>query len=69
MATESPNTGFARAVALLPADPEGIIEVRKRRPIKAGFDAILIAGRLEVLQDDPQGVYYRIRDAESLPIR
>lgn len=53
----------------IPVGPEGIIEVRMRRPIKAGFDAILIAGRLEVLQDDPQGIYYRIRDAESLPLR
>ncbi|MFN5512870.1 MAG: DUF3299 domain-containing protein [Burkholderiales bacterium] len=53
----------------IPVGPEGIIEVRMRKPIKAGFDAILIAGRLEVLQDDPQGIYYRIRDAESLPLR
>jgi hypothetical protein len=53
----------------VPVGPEGIIEVRTRKPVKAGFDAILITGRLEVLQDDPQGVYYRIRDGEALPLR
>jgi hypothetical protein len=53
----------------VPVGPEGIIEVRTRKPVRAGFDAVLIAGRLEVLQDDPQGVYYRIRDGEALPVR
>lgn len=53
----------------VPVGPEGIIEVRTRKPVRAGFDPILIAGRLEVIQDDPQGIYYRIREGEALPMR
>lgn len=53
----------------VPAGPEGIVEVRTRTPVRASFDPILIAGRLEVLRDDPMGVYYRISNGEALPIR
>lgn len=53
----------------IPAGPEGIIEVRTRTPVKSTFDPVLIAGRLEVLRDDPMGLYYRISNGESQPIR
>jgi hypothetical protein len=53
----------------VPAGPEGIIEVRTRTPVRVTFDPVLIAGRLEVLRDDPTGVYYRISNGEALPIR
>lgn len=53
----------------IPAGPEGIIEVRIRTPIKPTFDPVLIAGRLEVLRDDPMGLYYRISNGEAQPIR
>lgn len=53
----------------VPAGPEGIVEVRTRTPVKVTFDPVLIAGRLEVLRNDPLGVYYRIGNGESLAIR
>ena len=53
----------------LPVGPEGIVEVRTRTPVRATFDAIVVAGRLQVLRDDPLGVYYRITDGESSPVR
>lgn len=53
----------------IPAGPEGIIEVRTRTPVKSTFDPVLIAGRLEVLRDDPMGLYYRINNGEAQPIR
>lgn len=53
----------------LPTGPEGIVEVRTRSPVKMTFDPLVIAGRLEVLRDDPLGVYYRIRDGEALAAR
>jgi hypothetical protein len=53
----------------IPAGPEGIVEVRAKVPVRFTFDPIVIAGRLEVLRDDPLGVYYRIGNGESLPIR
>jgi hypothetical protein len=37
--------------------------------VKSTFDPILIAGRLEVLRDDPMGLYYRINNGEAQPIR
>lgn len=53
----------------VPAGPEGIVEVRAKTPVKVTFDPILIAGRFEVLRDDPLGVYYRLTQGESLPLR
>jgi hypothetical protein len=53
----------------LPTGPEGIVEIRTRSPVKMTFDPLVIAGRLEVLRDDPLGVYYRIQDGEALPAR
>jgi hypothetical protein len=53
----------------VPAGPEGIVEVRTRSPVRVTFDPIVIAGRLEVLRDDPVGVYYRISDGQSVPLR
>ena len=32
-------------------------------------DPVVIAGRLEVLADDPMGVYYRISNGESVAVR
>jgi len=37
--------------------------------VKMTFEPLVIAGRLEVLRDDPLGVYYRIQDGEALPAR
>ena len=53
----------------LPAGPEGIVEVKAVAPVKVTFDPIVVAGRLEVLRDDPLGVYYRISDGEPVAIR
>lgn len=52
----------------VPAGPEGIVEVRTRTPVRVSFDPIVIAGRLEVLRDDPLGVYYRIGNGEAIPL-
>jgi hypothetical protein len=53
----------------VPAGPEGIVEVRTKTPVRVTYDPVLIAGRLEVLRNDPMGVYYRIGNGEALPIR
>jgi len=53
----------------VPAGPEGIVEVRTKTPVRVTFDALVIAGRLEVLSDDPLGVFYRISNGESVPFR
>lgn len=50
----------------LPAGPEGVVEVRTKVPVKVTFEPIVVAGRLDVLRDDPTGVYYRIGNAQPV---
>jgi len=50
----------------IPAGPEGIVEVRTKRPVKVTFEPVVVSGRLEVLKDDPMGVFYRISDGEPV---
>jgi hypothetical protein len=53
----------------VPAGPEGIVEVRTKTPVRVTFDPVVIAGRLEVLRDDPLGVYYRLSGGEPVALR
>lgn len=50
----------------LPGGPESLVEVRTERPIEFSYDPITIAGRLELLSDDPMGMYYRLADARAI---
>lgn len=47
----------------LPAGPDAMIEVRAKSDVRYGFDAISLSGTLQVLKDDPAGLYYRLVDA------
>lgn len=49
--------------------PEYIVEVKSKGPIKHTYEPIVVAGRLNVLNDDPFGLYYRLVDAQLAPIR
>lgn len=40
-----------------------MVEVQARRPLKYGFEPIILTGKLAVLKDDPMGLYYRLTDA------
>jgi hypothetical protein len=44
--------------------PEYIVEVKSVRPIKHTYEPVVLAGRLNVLRDDPFGLYYRLIDAQ-----
>lgn len=44
--------------------PEYIVEVRAKAPIRHTYDPIIIAGQLNVLSDDPFGLYYRLTGAQ-----
>ncbi len=50
----------------LPGGPETLVEVRTDRPIDFSYDPITIAGRLELLSDDPMGMYYRLANARAV---
>ena len=44
--------------------PEYIVEVRARAPIPHTHDPIVLSGKLNVLTDDPFGLYYRLTGAQ-----
>jgi hypothetical protein len=47
----------------LPGGPESLVEVKSKQPVKYTFEAIILSGKLEVLKDDPTGIFYRLTDA------
>ena len=47
----------------LPAGPDAMIEVRAKSDVRYGFDVVSLSGKLQVLKDDPAGLYYRLIDA------
>lgn len=49
-----------------PGGPESMLEVRTRTPVKYGMEAVVVEGRLQVLDDDPLGLYYRMTSAEAV---
>ncbi len=44
--------------------PEYIVEVRAKSPIKHSYDPLVLTGQLNVLNDDPFGLYYRLTGAQ-----
>ena len=48
----------------LSVGPEYIVEVKAKSPIKHTYEPVILAGRLNVLKDDPYGLYYRLTDAQ-----
>ena len=58
----SPSCAFC-----LPAGPEGVVEVKTTTPIKFTYSPIVIGGTMNVLKDDPMGLYYRLTSAVVAP--
>ncbi|MCU0769768.1 MAG: DUF3299 domain-containing protein [Burkholderiaceae bacterium] len=44
--------------------PEYIVEVKAKTAVRHGYEPVVLAGRLNVLNDDPFGLYYRLTDAQ-----
>jgi len=47
----------------MPGGPESLVEVKTRKPLAYGVEAVVLSGKLAVLKDDPTGVFYRLTDA------
>ncbi len=47
----------------LPGGPESMIEVKTKTPVDYSMEAVVVEGRFLVLNDDANGLYYRISDA------
>jgi uncharacterized protein len=50
----------------LPAGPDAVVEVLARKPVRYGFEPVVLEGKLAVLKDDPNGLLYRMTNAESI---
>ncbi len=50
----------------LPGGPESMVEVKTKTPVEYSMEAVVVEGRLQVLHDDPYGLYYRISDAVAV---
>jgi uncharacterized protein len=46
----------------VPAGPEGMVEVRTRKPVRYTLEPVVVEGQLAVLMDDPYGLFYRVED-------
>jgi len=50
----------------LPAGPDQLVEVVCSDSVKFTFDPVTIAGKFEVVRDDPAGLLYRMVDAKRV---
>ena len=50
----------------LPAGPDAIVEVLAKKKLPYGFEPIVLSGKFAVLKDDPNGILYRLTDAEPI---
>ena len=49
--------------------PQSYVEVFTKEPVKPTFGRpMTVSGKLELLRNDPEGVYYRLRDAELVSV-
>ncbi len=46
-----------------PGGPESMLEVRTPQPVKYIMEGVVVEGTLQVLADDPKGLFYRMTDA------
>ncbi len=50
----------------VPAGPEGMVEVRTKKPVRYTLEPVVVEGVLAVLTDDPYGLYYRVEDGNAV---
>jgi hypothetical protein len=47
----------------LPGGPEQLVLVQAKAPVKYTTEPVVLSGKLAVLKDDPNGLYYRLDNA------
>jgi hypothetical protein len=50
-----------------PGGPESMVDVKTRRAVRYSMEGVVVEGRLQVLEDDPQGLFYRLIDGVQVP--
>ncbi|HEX7891113.1 MAG TPA: DUF3299 domain-containing protein [Ramlibacter sp.] len=48
----------------LTAGPEAMVEVKARKEVKYSLEPVVVQGRLELLENDASGMFYRLVEAE-----
>jgi uncharacterized protein len=48
----------------LTAGPEAMVEVKATSAVAYALEPVVVQGRLELLDNDPAGLFYRLVDAE-----
>jgi uncharacterized protein len=48
----------------LTAGPEAMVEVKARKEVKYSLEPVVVQGRLELLDNDASGMFYRLVEAE-----
>jgi len=64
LSAQAPSCPFC-----LPAGPDSLVEVQAATPLRIVEAPIVLAGRLQVLRNDPTGLYYRLVDATQVAAR
>ncbi len=64
LSAQSPSCPFC-----LPGGPDSLVEVQARAPMRFGEEPVILAGRLQLLRNDPSGMYYRLVDATPVVAR
>lgn len=49
-----------------PGGPESMVEVKTKAGVRYSMEPVVVEGRFMVLDDDPQGLYYRVTEAVSV---
>ncbi|MBU3079315.1 hypothetical protein [Sphingomonas quercus] len=49
--------------------PQRFVEARLSGPVSAGSEPIMLSGRMELVRADRGGVFYRLIDAQQVPIQ
>ena len=48
----------------LTAGPEAMVDVKAKSAVKYSLESVVVQGRLQLLDNDPAGLFYRLVDAE-----
>lgn len=48
-----------------PGGPEALVEIKAAKPVPFAYEAVVIEGKLALLKNDAQGMFYRLTDAQA----
>ena len=58
----TPSAGCAFCVDV---GPESVVEIKLQQPLEYSAGRVTVLGKLELLEDDPTGLFFRIQNAKA----